>query len=75
MEKRGKYVASHVHLNVTYLLEADDNRINPKEAQIQILFDDSEKATLGAKLKYKKHIKEKKTGGKERIRRTEYNLS
>lgn len=24
-EKRGKYVGSHVHLNVTYLLEADDN--------------------------------------------------
>lgn len=24
-EKRGKYVESHVHLNVTYLLEADEN--------------------------------------------------
>ena len=24
-EKRGKYVASHAHLNVTYLLEADEN--------------------------------------------------
>jgi len=24
-EKRGHYVASHVHLNVTYLLEADEN--------------------------------------------------
>ena len=24
-EKRGKYVASHVHLNVTYLLESDEN--------------------------------------------------
>lgn len=24
-EKRGKYVSSHVHLNVTYLLEADEN--------------------------------------------------
>lgn len=24
-EKRGKYVASHVHMNVTYLLEADEN--------------------------------------------------
>ena len=24
-EKRGKYVASHVHLNITYLLEADEN--------------------------------------------------
>ena len=23
-EKRGKYVSSHLHLNVTYLLEADD---------------------------------------------------
>ena len=23
-EKRGKYVASHLHMNVTYLLEADD---------------------------------------------------
>ena len=24
-EKRGKYVGSHVHLNVTYLLEADES--------------------------------------------------
>lgn len=24
-EKKGKYVSSHLHLNVTYLLEADDN--------------------------------------------------
>ena len=24
-QKRGKYVSSHVHLNVTYLLEADEN--------------------------------------------------
>ena len=24
-EKRGKYVGSHIHLNVTYLLEADEN--------------------------------------------------
>lgn len=24
-EKRGKYVGSHVHLNITYLLEADEN--------------------------------------------------
>lgn len=24
-EKRGKYVGSHLHLNVTYLLEADEN--------------------------------------------------
>ncbi len=24
-EKRGKYVASHVHLNITYLLETDEN--------------------------------------------------
>ena len=24
-EKRGKYVASHIHFNVTYLLEADEN--------------------------------------------------
>ena len=23
-EKKGKYVPSHLHLNVTYLLEADD---------------------------------------------------
>ena len=26
-EKRGKYVSSHVHLNVTYLLEADENEV------------------------------------------------
>ena len=25
--KRGKYVGSHVHLNVTYLLEADENEV------------------------------------------------
>ena len=31
-EKRGKYVGSHVHLNVTYLLEADENeQIHIKE--------------------------------------------
>lgn len=26
-EKRGKYVGSHIHLNVTYLLEADENEV------------------------------------------------
>ena len=26
-EKRGKYVSSHVHLNVTYLLDADENEV------------------------------------------------
>ena len=33
-EKRGKYVPSHLHLNVTYLLEADEEevlRIKPDE--------------------------------------------
>ena len=25
--KRGKYVSSHVHLNLTYLLEVDENEI------------------------------------------------
>jgi ASC-1-like (ASCH) protein/8-oxo-dGTP pyrophosphatase MutT (NUDIX family) len=31
-EKRGKYVGSHVHLNVTYLLETDENeKIHVKE--------------------------------------------
>lgn len=33
-EKRGEYVSSHLHLNVTYLLEADENetlRIKPDE--------------------------------------------
>lgn len=31
-EKRGKYVGSHVHLNITYLLEADENeKIHIKE--------------------------------------------
>ena len=31
-EKRGKYVSSHVHLNLTYLLEADENeQIHIKE--------------------------------------------
>lgn len=31
-EKRGKYVGTHVHLNVTYLLEADENeKIHIKE--------------------------------------------
>ena len=30
------------------LLEADELRMNPKEAEIQILFDDNEKVSLGA---------------------------
>lgn len=31
-EKRGKYVSSHLHLNVTYLLEADEEAaLSPKE--------------------------------------------
>lgn len=33
-EKKGKYISSHLHLNVTYLLEADasaDTRIKPDE--------------------------------------------
>ena len=53
------------------LIEADDNRINPKEAEIQILFDDSEKATLGAKLKYKKHIKEQERLAKKAEKNTD----
>lgn len=40
------------------LMEADGLRMNPKEAEIQIMFDDHDKVTLGAKLKYKKHIRE-----------------
>ncbi|MBR3833765.1 MAG: hypothetical protein IKJ73_05580 [Lachnospiraceae bacterium] len=40
------------------LLEADELRMNPKEAEIQILFEDNEKASFGAKLKYKRHIRE-----------------
>ena len=34
-EKKGKYVPSHLHLNVTYLLEADSN------APIQIKEDEN----------------------------------
>ena len=44
------------------LIEADELRMNPKEAEIQIEFDDNEKASFGAKLKYKMHIK-----GQERL--------
>ncbi|MBR3600309.1 MAG: hypothetical protein IKL53_10610, partial [Lachnospiraceae bacterium] len=40
------------------LMEADSLRMNPKEAEIQIMFDDNDKVTLGAKLRYKRHIKE-----------------
>lgn len=31
-EKRGKYVSSHLHLNITYLLEADDREKIQKKA-------------------------------------------
>ncbi|PJJ27861.1 NUDIX hydrolase [Lacrimispora celerecrescens] len=31
-EKRGAYVSSHLHLNVTYLLEADDREVLHKKA-------------------------------------------
>lgn len=31
-EKRGAYVSSHLHLNVTYLLEADDREALHKKA-------------------------------------------
>ncbi len=40
------------------LLKEDELRINPKEAEIQILFDDNEKISFGAKLKLKKHLRE-----------------
>ena len=40
------------------LLEDDEHKINPKEAEIQILFEDNEKISFGAKLKLKKHLKE-----------------
>ena len=40
------------------LMEADELRMNPKEAEIQIVFDSSEKTTFGEKLKYKRHMKE-----------------
>ncbi len=40
------------------LLEDDELRINPKEAEIQILFDDNDRLSFGAKLKLKKHLKE-----------------
>ena len=30
-EKRGKYVSSHLHLNVTYLLEADESEMLHKK--------------------------------------------
>ena len=33
-EKKGEYVSSHLHMNVTYLLEADeDDRIRPREGE------------------------------------------
>ncbi len=40
------------------LIEADSLRMNPKEAEIQILIDDYEKASIAAKLKLKKQLKE-----------------
>ena len=37
-EKRGKYVGSHVHLNVTYLLEADESEeIHIKEDELSVI--------------------------------------
>ena len=32
-EKHGRYVSSHLHLNVTYLLEADPSRRHPSQAR------------------------------------------
>ena len=40
------------------LLEADDLRINPPEAEITIMVDDNEEATVGSKRKLKKFLKE-----------------
>ena len=37
-EKRGKYISSHVHLNITYLLEADENEeIHIKEDENSVV--------------------------------------
>ena len=49
-EKRGKYVSSHLHLNVTYLLEASENgelSVKPDENSAVGWFapDDAEKAS------------------------------
>ena len=54
-----------LRLEEKILLEADELRMNPKEAEIQILFDDNDKVTLGAKLKLKKHLKEQEKLAKQ----------
>lgn len=54
------------------LMEADSLRMNPKEAEIQIMFDDNEKVTLGAKLKYKKHLREQEKLAKKTEQEAEY---
>ncbi len=38
------------------LMEADDMRVNPREAEIQIVFDDDE-VIFGSKRKYRRHLK------------------
>jgi len=61
------------------LMDADELRMNPKEAEIQIVFDSSEKTTFGEKLKYKKHMKEQvklaKKAGKDGVEETEESSS
>lgn len=73
--KKGKYVSSHLHINVTYLLEADENiklAIKPDENS-GVMWVDRNKAayasnepwmqTIYEKLneKYKKHKKDRET--------------
>ncbi len=52
------------------LMEADDIRVNPREAEIQIVFDDDE-VIFGSKRKYKKHLKEQEKLAKKALKEQE----
>lgn len=57
--KRGKYVSSHLHLNVSYLLEADDSemlKVKPDENSGVAWFAPEEAVEKSTEEWFKKHI-------------------
>lgn len=57
--KRGKYVSSHLHLNVSYLLEADDSemlKVKPDENSGVAWFAPDEAVEKSTEEWFKKHI-------------------
>ena len=58
-EKRGAYVPSHLHLNVTYLLEADDSqplRVKPDENQAVAWFEKEEAVAASSEPWFRERI-------------------